>query len=52
MAQDPRPFVDRNAGNPTNKIMQQTVTKISSNKTVQNFTIPKNMGPANNPKRK
>jgi len=50
--QDQRPFNAKNVGNPKMDIIERIASKVGTNKTVQKFTIPKNMGPANNPKRK
>lgn len=52
MAQDPRPFIDRNLGNPTNKIKEMPAVRVSSNSGTKNFTIPRDVGAANRPKRK
>lgn len=51
MAQDQRPFNVKNVGNPKMDIIERAASKVSA-KPDMKFTIPKNMGAANNPKRK
>lgn len=51
MANDPRQFVNRNLGNPTNSIKENTVKKIGGMPS-KSFSIPRDVGAANRPKRK
>lgn len=49
---DPRPFNERNVGNPNSAIKENIVRMVPTPKGSKSISIPKNIGAFNTPKRK